>query len=163
MGYLANVLEALNALDDLLDVMERDETREYVKKEHLPFLDTRFRTFDEYFASKTPDSFLYYTRLYPNEFEDLLVLRKDAFPPITTESMMGTAIKSQQRYDYPRAVGFMDGQHVALKAYFDANDNVFPEIHPLPNVGEVHYHILVDGGFGMSHRYIRPYAESVNR
>ncbi|RCN25196.1 hypothetical protein ANCCAN_29093 [Ancylostoma caninum] len=141
------------------------------------------------------------------------ILRSDAFPPITRESLTETAMKTQQRYDYPRAVGFMDGKHIALKKpahsgsaywnyksfhsiillaicdcdynfisfdigspgragdagvfrnspirdFFENNDDLFPPTAELSGVGEAQYHILVDGGFGMSHGYIRPYPET---
>ncbi|KHJ79280.1 hypothetical protein OESDEN_21077 [Oesophagostomum dentatum] len=279
MSHLMQTLQALNALSELVDAMDREEKlRECVRREHVPFLETRFRTFEEYLSSQTPDSFLHYTRLFPSEFEDLharlepcltrgrnhiapltsrhrlciflryvghgshygslaedlscgattvskvvmevsnsinRVLRADAIPAITRQSLIDTSVKAQHRYDYPRAVGFMDGKHIALKKpahsgstywnyksfysiillavcdcdynfisfdvgspgragdagvfrnsdikdFFENNDHLFPEAAPLSDVGEVQYHILVDGGFGMSHRYIRPYAETAN-
>ncbi|KAL6743813.1 hypothetical protein Aduo_016809 [Ancylostoma duodenale] len=43
------------------------------------------------------------------------ILRSDAFPPITRASLTETAMKTQQEYDYPRAFGFMDEKHIALR------------------------------------------------
>ncbi|KIH61242.1 hypothetical protein ANCDUO_08492 [Ancylostoma duodenale] len=45
----------------------------------------------------------------------IAVLRSDAFPPITRASLTETAMKTQQEYDYPRAFGFMDEKHIALR------------------------------------------------
>lgn len=55
------------------------------------------------------------TTEFRTKFDCLLVLRSEAFIPISRQSLMETAVKTQQRYDYPRAVGFMDGKHIALK------------------------------------------------
>ncbi|RCN28677.1 hypothetical protein ANCCAN_25576 [Ancylostoma caninum] len=42
-------------------------------------------------------------------------LYSDAFPPLTRQRLESIAQKTQDRYDYPRAVGFMDGKHVGIK------------------------------------------------
>ncbi|VDN37645.1 unnamed protein product [Cylicostephanus goldi] len=112
----------------------------------------------------------------------LLVLFADAFPTPTRQALEDCAMKTQQRYDYPRAVGFMDGKHVGLrvpidvgapgragdagvfrnsdiKTFYEVRDDIFPETEELNDVGPVQYHILVDGGFAQSHRYIRPFPE----
>ncbi|XGW28731.1 hypothetical protein V3C99_008488 [Haemonchus contortus] len=39
------------------------------------------------------------------------VLYREAFPPLTRQQMQDVAAKTEARYDYPRAVGFMDGKH----------------------------------------------------
>ncbi|KHJ95080.1 hypothetical protein OESDEN_04981 [Oesophagostomum dentatum] len=46
-----------------------------------------------------------------------------------------------------------------IKRFFDRNDHLFPPNRDLDGVGEVQYHILVDGGFGQGHRFVRPYRE----
>ncbi|RCN24040.1 hypothetical protein ANCCAN_30271, partial [Ancylostoma caninum] len=133
--------------------IERD-VREYVRSEHVDFLETRFRTFDEYMVSMNPESFLMYTRFYPSEFEefyqnlahslvhppthlapicgrrrlclylslsawpdaksDITVYFARAFPLPTRVDFEQTARKTQVRYDYPRACGFLDGKHIAI-------------------------------------------------
>ncbi|RCN43320.1 hypothetical protein ANCCAN_10684 [Ancylostoma caninum] len=166
--------------------IERD-MREYVRSEHSDFLETRFRTFEEY---------MYISREL-------------------------SARKTQVRYDYPLACGFLDGKHIAIlklahagNAYFnykqfhsivflaisdcdhniiafdigapgrigDAgifrrstikvwpcfsnifsdNDDVFPPTRELGSVGAVQYHFLVDDGFGQDFRYVRPYRQQEN-
>ncbi|VDK82942.1 unnamed protein product [Cylicostephanus goldi] len=122
------------------------------------------------------------------------------------------AIKTQRRYDYPRAVGFLDGKHIrikrpknsgsmywnykqfysiillalcdadyrilaydigapgragdaavfrdsSMKRWVDENDALFPQTQTLGDVGPVQFHILVDGGFGQAHRFVRPFTE----
>ncbi|KHJ85640.1 hypothetical protein OESDEN_14629 [Oesophagostomum dentatum] len=44
-----------------------------------------------------------------------IFLFAEAFPPLTPEMMEDCAVKAQERYDYPRAAGFMDGKHVSLR------------------------------------------------
>ncbi|KAL6723876.1 hypothetical protein Aduo_018833 [Ancylostoma duodenale] len=62
----------LNAWSQLLiATAEEEPSRPYVRPEHEPFLETRFRTFDEYLAAASPESFLGYTRAYPAEFQEL--------------------------------------------------------------------------------------------
>ncbi|KHJ84468.1 hypothetical protein OESDEN_15818 [Oesophagostomum dentatum] len=168
------------SLATLLAIMQLDnEMREYVRMEHVDFLETRFRTFDEYLASINPEAFLEYTRLYPSEFEELyrsieplivhppnhlapicarrrlclylryvahgmsframsaefscgvatvsvivnevtdaiievVALFGRAFPQPTQMDFEETARKTQVRYDYPRACGFLDGKHIAI-------------------------------------------------
>ncbi|EYC36033.1 hypothetical protein Y032_0942g3144 [Ancylostoma ceylanicum] len=177
------VAAMLDCIDSMVDVLEylnesRRKRRTYVRPEHVPFLETRFRDFDEYLSSQTPESFLQYTRLYPDEFEKLfehlggrlhhasthaapigarqrlcIYMRfvgngfnftnlseefscgkatvsaivsevieaiiesetHNAFPPITRSYLEQVAAKTQELYDYPRAVGFLDGRHVAIK------------------------------------------------
>ncbi|ETN77527.1 hypothetical protein NECAME_03191 [Necator americanus] len=177
------VVAMLDCIDSMVDVLEYlhesgRKRRTYVRPEHVPFLETRFRDFDEYLSSQTPESFLQYTRLYPEEFEQLfehlggrlhhasthaapigarqrlcIYLRfvgngfnftnlseefscgkatvsaivsevmeaiiesetHNAFPPITRQYLEKVAEKTQELYDYPRAVGFLDGRHVAIK------------------------------------------------
>ncbi|CAJ0595559.1 unnamed protein product [Cylicocyclus nassatus] len=146
------------------------------------------------------------------------VLFADAFPTPTRQALEDCAMKTQQRYDYPRAVGFMDGKHINendrsyfkkpkkcgqhvlelqrlplhhppcclrlrlpfhshrlwcartswrrgvfrnsdIKTFYEVRDDIFPETEELNDVGPVQYHILVDGGFAQSHRYIRPFPE----
>ncbi|CAJ0607804.1 unnamed protein product [Cylicocyclus nassatus] len=139
-------------------------------------------------------------------------LHNDAFPPLTLEMLEEVARKTQERYDYPRSVGFMDGKHInirkpahsgssfwnylsyysivllavcdcdyriiiydvgspgcngdagvyrssSIKRFLDENDAIFPPTRELGTVGPVQYHFLVDGGFGQSHRFVRPYRE----
>ncbi|CAJ0600619.1 unnamed protein product [Cylicocyclus nassatus] len=173
----------LDCIDSMVDVLQylhesRRRRRTYVRPEHVPFLETRFRDFDEYLSSQTPESFLEYTRLYPGEFEVLfdhlggrlhhasthvapigarqrlcIFLRyvgngfnftnlseefscgkatvsaivsevmeaiiesetHTAFPPLTRQYLEKAAAKTEELYDYPRAVGFLDGRHVAIK------------------------------------------------
>ncbi|EYC38506.1 hypothetical protein Y032_0713g1753 [Ancylostoma ceylanicum] len=83
----------------------------------------------------------------------------DAFPPLTREMLEDCSVKTQERYDYPRATGFMDGKHVGIRTFFEEHDQLFPETTNLADVGPVQYHILVDGGFAQGHRYIRPFPE----
>ncbi|CAJ0595715.1 unnamed protein product [Cylicocyclus nassatus] len=274
-----NLQDVLSALETMQEMMEYEEnssrTRSYVREEHVPFLDSRFRNLDSYIASQNPKNFAHFTRLFPSEFQELYerlgpylqhepfhaapisgqrrlfvylrfvghgyaygalaeelnigrktvsdivsevtdvintVLFANAFPPITRHARQECAMKTQQRYDYPRAVGFMDGKHVGLrkprnagskywnykgfhsiillavcdcdyrltaidigaagragdagvfrdseiKTFYEAHDEVFPETTALDDVGPVQYHILVDGGFAQSHRYIRPFPE----
>ncbi|CAJ0607948.1 unnamed protein product [Cylicocyclus nassatus] len=47
-----------------------------------------------------------------------------------------------------------------IKQFLDANDQVFPPTKDLGQVGPVQYHILVDGGFGQSLRFVRPYRDA---
>ncbi|XGW21998.1 hypothetical protein V3C99_004731 [Haemonchus contortus] len=152
--------------------------RQYVRREHVPFLGQRTRTFDEYFAVFDEHHFKHYTRLIPTEFELLhdrlssllqhppthaspitsrqrlfiylryvghgytfaalaeevhcgvstvqgivcevagairSALHDEAFPPLTRQQLEDVAIKTLVRYDYPRAVGFMDGKHINIK------------------------------------------------
>ncbi|VDK65217.1 unnamed protein product [Cylicostephanus goldi] len=49
-----------------------------------------------------------YETLLFSELHDL------AFPPITRDMMEETARLTQERYDYPRGVAFMDGKHIAI-------------------------------------------------
>ncbi|VDO65730.1 unnamed protein product [Haemonchus placei] len=171
--------EMLDALYDLDRVLEENRRRrEYVRREHLPFLGGRMLTFDEYFEAFGLQHFTHYTRLLPEEFERLLdrigpvlshhlthaspisprhrlfiflryvghgytfsalaeevhcgvstvqgivyevasaiksVLYRDAFPPITRQQLEYVAAKTERKYDYPRAVGFMDGKHINIK------------------------------------------------
>lgn len=70
------VLAMLDCIDSMVDVLtylheSRRKRRTYVRPEHVPFLETRFRDFDEYLSSQTPEAFLTYTRLTPEEFEEL--------------------------------------------------------------------------------------------
>ncbi|VDM53921.1 unnamed protein product [Angiostrongylus costaricensis] len=70
------VLAMLDSIDAMTDVLEylyesQRRRRTYVRPEHVPFLETRFRDFDEYLSSQTPEAFLQYTRLMPAEFEQL--------------------------------------------------------------------------------------------
>ncbi|KJH52726.1 hypothetical protein DICVIV_01070 [Dictyocaulus viviparus] len=177
------VLAMLDCIDMMADVLEylhesRRKRRTYVRPEHVPFLETRFRDFDKYLSSLTPEAFLQYTRLMPEEFEELfrrlgerlhhasthaapigarqrmvIYLRfvgngfnfttlseefscgkatisaivsevteaiiegetHNAFPPITRKYLEEVAEKAQELYDYPRAVGFLDGRHIAIK------------------------------------------------
>ena len=44
----------------------------------------------------------------------MLFLR--AFPSLGRSDFEDIARKTQARYDYPRAIGFMDGKHIAIKA-----------------------------------------------
>ncbi|RCN42245.1 hypothetical protein ANCCAN_11796 [Ancylostoma caninum] len=46
-----------------------------------------------------------------------------------------------------------------LKRFLDSNDHLFPPRQTLGNVDGIQYHVLVDGGFGQAHRYVRPYTE----
>ncbi|KAK6028112.1 hypothetical protein OSTOST_05849, partial [Ostertagia ostertagi] len=65
-----DLLEAVEALQELHErYREVAHRREYVRMEHVPFLDARLRTFDEYLAVSTPTNFTHYTRLQPAEFE----------------------------------------------------------------------------------------------
>ncbi|EYB86419.1 hypothetical protein Y032_0279g1197 [Ancylostoma ceylanicum] len=274
---LEGVLEALEALEEVVEEeASTSATRAYVRQEHVAFLETRFRVFDEYLVTRRPEGFLDFIRLLPDEFEDLyeriggrlvhanthaspisgkhrlmIFLRfvaeggtfssfaldygcgkqtvsevvkevteaiigglyADAFPPLTRRRLEDAAEKTQQRYDYPRAVGFMDGKHIgikkparsgsaywnyqhyysiillalcdcdyrimcfdigapgragdagvfrrsAIRRYLDRNDDLFPPTRNLGNVGAVQYHILVDGGFGQGHRFVRPYTQA---
>ncbi|VDO11570.1 unnamed protein product [Haemonchus placei] len=177
------VLAMLDCIDSMVDVLaylheSRRKRRTYVRPEHVPFLETRFRDFDEYLSSQTPEAFLEYTRLTPEEFEGLfehiggrlhhasthaapigarqrmcVYLRfvgngfnfttlseefscgkatvssivsevteaiiegenNRAFPPITRSYLTDVAKKIQEKFDYPRAVGFLDGRHIAIK------------------------------------------------
>ncbi|XGW29387.1 hypothetical protein V3C99_008867 [Haemonchus contortus] len=177
------VLAMLDCIDSMVDVLaylheSRRKRRTYVRPEHVPFLETRFRDFDEYLSSQTPEAFLEYTRLTPEEFEGLfehiggrlhhasthaapigarqrmcVYLRfvgngfnfttlseefscgkatvssivsevteaiiegenNRAFPPITRSYLTDVANKIQEKFDYPRAVGFLDGRHIAIK------------------------------------------------
>uniref|UniRef100_A0A158PCP4 DDE Tnp4 domain-containing protein n=1 Tax=Angiostrongylus cantonensis TaxID=6313 RepID=A0A158PCP4_ANGCA len=117
------VLAMLDSIDAMTDVLEylyesQRRRRTYVRPEHVPFLETRFRDFDEYLSSQTPEAFLQYTRLMPAEFEQLfehLGETHNAFPPITRKYLEEVAAKVQELYDYPRAVGFLDGRHVPIK------------------------------------------------
>ncbi|RCN40734.1 hypothetical protein ANCCAN_13341 [Ancylostoma caninum] len=43
------------------------------------------------------------------------VLFQRAFPNLAREEFEDTARKTQVRYNYPRAIGFLDGKHVAMK------------------------------------------------
>ncbi|KAK5983772.1 DDE Tnp4 domain-containing protein [Trichostrongylus colubriformis] len=43
------------------------------------------------------------------------VLFAEAFPPFTRADLEDIALKTQQRFDYPRAVAFMDGKHIKIK------------------------------------------------
>ncbi|VDP11681.1 unnamed protein product [Heligmosomoides polygyrus] len=177
------VLAMLDCIDSMVDVLtylheSRRKRRTYVRPEHVPFLETRFRDFDEYLSSQTPEAFLTYTRLTPEEFEELfehlggrlhhasthaapigarqrmcIYLRfvgngfnfttlsqefscgkatvsaivsevteaiiegetHHAFPPITRSYLEEVAARAEEKFDYPRAVGFLDGRHVAIK------------------------------------------------
>ncbi|KAL6723243.1 hypothetical protein Aduo_018268 [Ancylostoma duodenale] len=42
-------------------------------------------------------------------------LYTDAFPPLTRRRFEDATQKMQERYDYPRAVGFMDGKYIGIK------------------------------------------------
>ncbi|CAJ0600976.1 unnamed protein product [Cylicocyclus nassatus] len=68
-----DLLESLVELQDAVAEAEEESscTREYVRREHFPFLDTRFRLYDEYLATGRPQQFMQFVRLLPNEFEDL--------------------------------------------------------------------------------------------
>ncbi|RCN52702.1 hypothetical protein ANCCAN_01078 [Ancylostoma caninum] len=161
---LETVLESLETLEELVEEgASMSGTRAYVREEHAVFLETRFRTFDEYLVKRRPEGFLDFIRLLPNEFEDLYErigarlkeqrlrfvaeegtfssfaldhgcgkqnvsdvvkevteaiiagLYTDAFPPLTRRRFEDAAQKTQERYDYPRAVGFMDGKHIGIK------------------------------------------------
>ncbi|CAJ0603086.1 unnamed protein product [Cylicocyclus nassatus] len=175
-----DLLESLVELQDAVAEAEEESlrTREYVRREHFPFLDTRFRLYDEYLATRRPQQFMQFVRLLPNEFEDLYEsiggrlqhpsthagpingrqrlmiylrfvafggtfvsfalaagcgretvsaivaevtdviideLHEIAFPPLTRERLQAIANATHDRYDYPRAVGFMDGKHVRIE------------------------------------------------
>ncbi|WKY06988.1 hypothetical protein Q1695_006851 [Nippostrongylus brasiliensis] len=182
------VLAMLDCIDSMVEVLaymndSRRKRRTYVRPEHVPFLETRFRDFDEYLSSQTPEAFLQYTRLSPEEFEELfdhlggrlhhasthaapigarqrmcVYLRfvgngfnfttlseefscgkatvsaivsevieaiiegetHNAFPPITRSYLEEVAVKAQEKFDYPHAVGFLDGRHVAIKRPYGA-------------------------------------------
>ncbi|CAJ0589406.1 unnamed protein product [Cylicocyclus nassatus] len=68
-----DVLIALVVLDDAItNAVQRPYYRsEYVRREHAPFLETRFRLYDEYLAAQRPAAFMQFARVFPNEFEDL--------------------------------------------------------------------------------------------
>ncbi|XGW22552.1 hypothetical protein V3C99_005072, partial [Haemonchus contortus] len=156
------------------------ESRGRRRREHVPFLNTRTKTFDDYLAVFDNHHFQHYTRLSPTEFERLheylapslqhrttyahmhhissrqrlfifmrfvghghtfealskevhhgrsmvqgivfevasairSVLYREAFPPFTRQHLEEVANKTQVRYDYPRAAGFMDGKHINIK------------------------------------------------
>ncbi|RCN52632.1 hypothetical protein ANCCAN_01331 [Ancylostoma caninum] len=48
----------------------------------------------------------------------------------------------------------------SIKRFLDENDDLFPETRTLGNVGPVQFHVLVSGGFGQAHRYVRPYTQA---
>ncbi|CAJ0606313.1 unnamed protein product [Cylicocyclus nassatus] len=154
------------------------QRRQYVRQEHIRFIETRFRIFDEYLVTRRPEGFLEFIKLLPDEFEDLYerigsglehprthlgpvtgrhrlmiylrfvtqrrtftayaldigmgkttvsnvveevaeaiirVLHNVAFPPLTRARLEEVARKTQARFDYPRAVGFMDGKHINIQ------------------------------------------------
>ncbi|KAL6723244.1 hypothetical protein Aduo_018268 [Ancylostoma duodenale] len=69
---LETVLESLETLEELVEEeASMSGTRAYVREEHAVFLETRFRTFDEYLVTRRPEGFLDFIRLLSNEFEDL--------------------------------------------------------------------------------------------
>ncbi|CAJ0602175.1 unnamed protein product [Cylicocyclus nassatus] len=47
------------------------QRRQYVRQEHIRFIETRFRIFDEYLVTRRPEGFLEFIKLLPDEFEDL--------------------------------------------------------------------------------------------
>ncbi|CAJ0594880.1 unnamed protein product [Cylicocyclus nassatus] len=177
-NVLANVLDALIELQETLSSDVSSFSRPYVRREHIPFLETRFRLFDEYLITRRPIAFLEFIRQKPDEFEDLYerigsrlehlrthagpisgrhrlmiylrfvaqrmsfrayaldlgmgkstvsnivkqvteaiicVLHNQAFPPLTHEKFEDVATKTQERFDYPRAVGFIDGKHINIQ------------------------------------------------
>ncbi|CAJ0606312.1 unnamed protein product [Cylicocyclus nassatus] len=274
-GDVQNVF-LYEALDDPSTPSLRLQRRQYVRQEHVRFLRSRLRIFDEYLVTRRGEAFLDFIKLLPNEFENLyqrigsrlehftthagpisgrhrlmvylryvtqgitfkayaldigisistvaaivrevteaiiIDMHSEAFPRIKRGKFIQVARITQERYDYPRAVGFLDGKHIhikkparsgsifynyqhynsiillalcdcdhriiaydvgapgraddagvlrdsALKRFLDRHDNVFPLTTELGNVGPVQYHILVNGGFGQGHRFIRPYREA---
>ncbi|CAJ0596105.1 unnamed protein product [Cylicocyclus nassatus] len=172
---LQNVLLALETMEEMMDYEESvSKARAYVREEHVPFLESRFRNLDSYIASHNPDNFAHFTRLFLSEFQDLherlgpylqhepfhvapisaqrrlfvylsrraqhrkadlsdivsevtdavnTVLFADAFPTPIRQALEDCAMKTQQRYDYPRAVDFMDGKHVGLRVRYHSSDS----------------------------------------
>lgn len=274
--YYDSMIEVILEAAITLVLLSR-KRRRYIDEAHVPYLDTRFRMFDSYLASKSPESFYRYVRLYPNEFEALhdrlagrlshsgshrapissrqrlcLFLRfiahgtsyshmsgeygigvstmctiaqevaqaiieelHDSAFPTPTAQTWATAVKEfAEQWDYPAAMGALDGKHIAcvcpsntgsryynykgfysvvllalvdanykcliydlgasgrssdagifmtsgMKTFLEERDEDFPGPIQLANVGKVPSHFLVDQGFRLTTRFMRPYSSSV--
>ncbi|VDP58229.1 unnamed protein product [Heligmosomoides polygyrus] len=63
--------DAIIAMLEFLMFWILNEEKTYISEDHVSYLETRFRLFDEYLCSHNPTSFFKFIRLYPDEFETL--------------------------------------------------------------------------------------------
>ncbi|XGW16874.1 hypothetical protein V3C99_001926 [Haemonchus contortus] len=105
--------------------------RHYVRREHVPFLGNRMRTFEEFvghrysFAALAEEVHCGTSTVQGIVYEEARAILRgeaikdilfgEAFPPLTREVFERIAAKAHKKFDYPRAVGFMDGKHINVK------------------------------------------------
>ncbi|KHJ88692.1 hypothetical protein OESDEN_11513 [Oesophagostomum dentatum] len=122
---LMNILWALELIQAMAEDIKSDErTRLYVREEHRLFLDSRFQIIRYVGHGYGYGSLAEELNIGRQTVSDIVAevtdvinifLFAEAFPPVTREMMEDCAVKAQDRYDYPRAAGFMDGKHVGLR------------------------------------------------
>ncbi|KAL6723709.1 hypothetical protein Aduo_018686 [Ancylostoma duodenale] len=124
---LEDILWALETLQEMVEIVEDERTsRLYVREEHVPFLDSRFRNFDSYLAIQNPEEFAHFnrSRLFVGHDYTFATLAKelnigkqtvadivfevteainsflfsDAFPPVKSEILEECSVKTQERY-----------------------------------------------------------------
>ncbi|XGW27463.1 hypothetical protein V3C99_007791, partial [Haemonchus contortus] len=69
------------------------------------------------------------------------VLYREAFPPLTRQQLEYVAAKTSTKYDYPRAEGFMDGNHINIKSLPTLEGPISTTRAPTPSY---YSHYIVD-------------------
>ncbi|CAJ0610290.1 unnamed protein product [Cylicocyclus nassatus] len=91
---LQDMLSTMEAMQELMDIEESQPRRSYVREEHVPFLESRFRNFDSYITTHNPENFAHFTRLFPSEFQDLF---ERLGPHLQHEPFHAAPISGQRR------------------------------------------------------------------
>ncbi|KIH69174.1 hypothetical protein ANCDUO_00489 [Ancylostoma duodenale] len=168
---LEDILWALETLQEMVEIVEDERTsRLYVREEHVPFLDSRFRNFDSYLAIQNPEEFAHFNR------SRLFVGHDYTFATLAKELNIGKQTVADIVFEVTEAINsctftaFDVGaqgragdarvfRNPSIHTFFEEHDHLFPETTNLGDVGPVQYHVLVDGGFAQGHRYIRLFPE----